>query len=357
LIEHWNGTAWSIVAAPSGSSESQLAKVACPSTTSCLAVGHYATATTGRTLTEQWNGSSWTFVASPNATGAIKSSLEGVSCPGATSCVAVGSSSDQTGATKTLAAQWNGTSWTIIPSPNPAAVVTSDLEAVACATTADCYAVGHSFDGSVNKTLAEHWNGTSWSIVTSPNRNGSGDLHGVSCPSATSCFAVGESSSKTLVEHWNGTSWSLMTTPNPTGTAFDLLNGASCTSPTSCFAVGEWVSGSTGHTLVERWNGTSWSVVSSPNPPLTGAMEAILNSVSCPSSTSCSAVGTNLADTDKTLVERLNGTSWSLMTSPNPTAAINSDLSGVSCPSPTNCDAVGVWSSPASDYTLVERYA
>ena len=71
-----------------------------------------------------------------------------------------------------------------------------------------------------DKTLVERWNGTSWSIVTSPNPSGAtfAVLSGVSCPSTTSCYAVGESAlDKTLVEHWNGTSWSIVASPNPSG--------------------------------------------------------------------------------------------------------------------------------------------
>ena len=70
LVEHWNGTSWSIVAAPSGSSQSQLAQVTCPSATSCYAVGHYFDGSADKTLVEHWNGTSWSIVTSPNPTGA-----------------------------------------------------------------------------------------------------------------------------------------------------------------------------------------------------------------------------------------------------------------------------------------------
>ena len=103
---------------------------------------------------------------------------------------------------------------------------------------------------------------------------------------------------------------------------------------------------------MERWNGTSWSIVTSPNP--SGTAESVLSSVSCPSTTSCFAVGSNLTTSHtKTLVEHWNGTSWSIVTSPNPSGATDSALSGVSCPTTTSCYAVGDWSTPTSDFTLI----
>jgi len=98
-------------------------------------------------------------------------------------------------------------------------------------------------DGKVEQTLVESWNGTSWSSTTSPDTGtGNNVLNAVSCTSSTSCVAVGfyyngSSVAQTLVESWNGTAWSIITTPNK-GTYPDGLFGVSCTSPTECTAVG-----------------------------------------------------------------------------------------------------------------------
>ena len=86
-------------------------------------------------------------------------------------------------------------------------------------------------------------------------------LRGVSCPSTTSCFAVGDTYTVdgTLVEHWNGSHWSIMTSPNHTGSTTRLngLNGVSCPNTTNCFAVGFYQLLSLGETidktLVERY--------------------------------------------------------------------------------------------------------
>src|SRR5205823_4783917 len=77
-------------------------------------------------------------------------------------------------------------------------------------------------NSTINQTLIEHWNGTTWSLVTSPNPNGNGTLLGVAAVSKSNVWAVGTfnntaGSSHTLIEHWNGTTWSHVTSPNPNG--------------------------------------------------------------------------------------------------------------------------------------------
>jgi hypothetical protein len=363
LVEHWDGTTWSIVAAPSGASQSQLAQVACASATTCIAVGNYVTASDTKTLVEQSSGTSWAIVASPNAAGATKSVLSGVSCPGSTTCIAVGDSVSPS-STSTLVEQWNGTSWSIVSSPNPAGATKSVLSGVSCATTTSCFAVGEYFDGSDTHGLVESWDGTSWSIATISTPAGASGttFNGVSCPNATSCSAVGsydDSSTHTLVDHWDGTTWSVQASPNPSGSQFAALNDVSCATTTTCVAVGESIGGpvgsQTGRTLAERWNGTSWSIVASPTP--SGSLESALMGVSCPSATNCYAVGSNQSSNTVALVEHWNGTTWSQMTVPKPIIATDFVMRGVSCSTTTTCLAVGDYSSPASDYTLIERYA
>ncbi len=265
--------------------------------------------------------------------------------------------------------------WSAVPSPRFPGYGQVFLYGVSCPSTTNCFAVGweNSSSGpSINTALVEHWNGHTWSIMTSPKPTGSpGDanLSGVSCPSTTSCFAVGSTQSghapnafSTLVEHWNGHTWSIMTSPNPrgSGTPNSYLDGVSCRSTTSCFAVGfsifhGWT------TLVEHWNGHTWSIMTSPNP--TGFQYHRLRGVSCPSTTSCYAVGfSQLVGNSglmsvKALVEHWNGHTWSGMTRPTPTGTDDWNLSAVSCSSPTSCFTVGSdWVGGAA-YTVgaVER--
>jgi hypothetical protein len=328
--------------------------VSCTSATSCFAVGYYATTSTVNTLAARWDGTTWSTLAIPNPAG-TDNQLSGVSCTSATSCFAVGSSHVSSG-NSPLVEQWNGTNWSIDPSPT---VDGGELSGVSCTSPTNCFAVGYYLTGHL-QTLVEHWDGTSWSVVPSPNPSPSTDsqLSGVSCTSTTSCFAVGgsfpTSTNATLVERWDGASWSIVSSPNHNNSngPDSLLNGVSCRSATNCFAVGESASGGT---LAQHWDGTTWSIVPSPNPP---GGDSRLFDVSCPSATSCFAVGFYAVGTAyKGLVEHWNGTSWSIVASPNPNPIIGRFLLGVSCSSSTSCSAVGYLTYGMYHFTLAERYA
>ena len=186
-------------------------------------------------------------------------------------------------------------------------------------------------------------------------------LYGVSCPSATGCFAVRfyqpslGAPLRTLVEHWDGNSWSVTTSPTPVGSLPATLARVSCPTITSCFAVGSYSPPGGGFkSLVERWDESSWSVMSSPKPPST---KTFATDVSCPRTTSCVAVGQYFrGTTGKTLVEAWNGAGWSLAANPNPAASTNSWLTSVSCPTPTSCFAVGTGTVKKVTTGLIERY-
>jgi hypothetical protein len=304
----------------------------------------------------------WSVVPSPNGTGSLLNQLVGVSCVSATACTAVGLHGDSSGAAKTLIESWNGTSWSVVPAPAPGQ---AELNGVSCVSATACTAVG-SYDASDNvvRTLAESWNGTNWSVIPTPTKGVGVELDGVSCVSATACTAVGTFDRsgdviKTLAESWNGTSWSVVPTRNPppvNGSSW--LTGVSCVSATACTAVGyrEKSLNVQMRTLVESWNGTSWSVVQSPNAgrATTGNL---LSGVSCVSATACTAVGAYAnSGTGKTLVESWDGTSWSVVPSPNAGLPRTLNvLNGVSCVSPTACTAAGLQHSSGSpEMTLIE---
>src|SRR5439155_753020 len=141
---------------------------------------------------------------------------------------------------------------------------------VAAISANDVWAVGYYSNGRTEQTLIEHWNGSSWSVVLSPNPPGTSyaELYGVAAVSANDVWAVGEYGGGTLVEHWNGSSWNTMPSPNPhIGTADHKLKGVAAVSASDVWAVGNYNSGTAYQTLVEHWNGSNWSVVPSPNPP------------------------------------------------------------------------------------------
>src|SRR5205823_5991731 len=86
-------------------------------------------------------------------------------------------------------------------------------------------------------------------------------------------WAVGEQGVQTLTEHWDGTQWSIVPSPN-VGDGENFLAGVASTATDEVWAVGYHDSMPSG-TLIERWNGTSWSVVSSPNPDVANVLSAV----------------------------------------------------------------------------------
>jgi hypothetical protein len=350
---------WSIQTTPNptGGSDVVLNGVSCASATACTAVGGPAQpATTGVTLAERWNGTKWSIQHTPNPAGS-NSLLQGVSCTSATACTAVGGSSNGT-TMVTLAERWNGTAWSIQHTPNPAGSSFTFLYGVSCTSASACTAVGTSSSG----TLAERWNGTKWSIQHTPNPAGSNSLlQGVSCASATACTAVGSTSTSTttvtLAERWNGTAWSIQHTPNPAGAQGSGLGAVSCASASACIAVGAYNTGPTsGGSLAERWNGTTWSIQHTPTPA--GGSDTSLAGVSCASASACTAVGNySLGASPVTLAERWNGTAWSIQHTPNPAGAPVSLLNGVSCASATACTAAGGYNNGTAGVTLAERWS
>jgi hypothetical protein len=128
---------------------------------------------------------------------------------------------------------------------------------VAATSSTNAWAVGDYYNGTTDQTLIEHWNGTSWKQVTSPNAGGSSHdnvLNGVAATSSTNAWAVGYfyngTTDQTLIEHWNGTSWKQVTSPNPGGSSDDnILNGVAATSSTNAWAVGDYYNGTTDQTL------------------------------------------------------------------------------------------------------------
>src|SRR5438270_5714704 len=103
-------------------------------------------------------------------------------------------------------------SWSIVTSPNTDPTQYNQLFSVACPSASDCWSVGYYYNGSHSQTLIEHWDGSSWSIAPSPNSSTaeSNFLLGITCTSATDCWAVGHHDSGdvavfvTLILHYDG---------------------------------------------------------------------------------------------------------------------------------------------------------
>ena len=321
------------------------------------AVGDSFSLSTGveQTLIEHWDGTSWSIVPSPNPTTTHDTFLSGVAEVSANDVWAVG------GSGQTLIEHWNGEHWRIVASPNPPGS-TGSLGAVAEVSAHDIWAVGTFKNSTGGLPLIEHWDGEQWSIVASPNPTGSSItvLNGVAEVSAHNVWAVGQSFSRStgglpLIEHWDGEQWSIVASPNPTGSSFTILNGVAEVSAHNVWAVGR-----TNQSLTEHWNGKQWSIVPSPNP--TGSSFTFLNGVTEVSAHNVWAVGGYFTSVgsmvfQKTLIEHWNGKQWSIVPSPNVSGSTSDILNGVEEVSARNIWAVGVFfTRSAGGLPLIEHW-
>jgi hypothetical protein len=267
--------------------------------------------------------------------------LYGVTALNATDVWAVGMVNYQT-----LTEHWDGTSWAVVPSPN-VGTDANFLKAVAVVATDDVWAVGFHYDGSGTYTLIEHWDGSQWHIVLSvdPDAN-TNTLSGVAAVSANDVWAVGSynaNTAKTLTEHWDGASWTVVPSPN-VGTDANFLKAVSVVATDDVWAVGVHTQVQDNHALTEHWDGDSWSIVSD-------AVSVISNlyGVVAFAPDDVWAVGYVGKDT---LIEHWDGAMWSVVSSPNPNG-INT-LEGVAAASSTDIWAVGnSWDGSASSTLLV----
>jgi hypothetical protein len=169
-------------------------------------------------------------------------------------------------------------------------------------------------------------------------------LTAVSCASKKDCVAVGQTMTPDgkptppLAESWNGTRWKLSSLPLPAGGTSGNLADVSCPSATSCYAVGSYTYGSTGQaSLAEFWNGRSWKAAKLAAPA--GASYPTLISVSCSSAKSCMALGTYsvASGASVALSERWTGARWIAGKVPLPKGGVGVIVSGVSCVSADAC--------------------
>ncbi|HET7014223.1 MAG TPA: hypothetical protein VFI65_09945 [Streptosporangiaceae bacterium] len=356
LAERWNGKSWSLlkIGKPSGSAAG-LSGVSCTKAGPCYAVGDNFTEGVEGSVAERWNGSRWSVQPVPISTSFDSSRLSGVSCTTATNCTAVGSYDDagDRSLAEDFTVRWQNAS----PAPFNGVIATG-LNAVSCASPSACVAVGTFETSTAFKSFSQAWDGTSWNPQTMPKPKLT-NLSDVSCVTATACIAVGNLSTgggnqAPLAEGWNGIGWTIQKTPAPAGTSRDFLLGVSCPTKTSCFAVGLSSHGSAAkqRTLAERWNGTKWQIVRTPNPA--GKQDIELKSVSCRSASFCVSIGTF---GDGTFAQVWNGKAWKATSPvPNPKGAVHSVFQGVSCPAAKDCIAVGVTSRHHKSVPLAERW-
>lgn len=254
-----------------------------------------------------------------------------------------------------------GRRWSIAPSVNPGGY--DFLRSVVAVSANDVWAAGSyiPYGKAFSQTLIEHWDGTSWSVVKSPNAGFFATLDGMVATSRSDVWAVGsygrhQYDDPTLIEHWDGASWSIVPSPNGGSYTVNNLYSASAVSANDIWVVGEYIPSNSVYfqTLIEHWDGTNWSIAPSPNVPNT--LTNSLAGVVAISASDVRAVGTyeSLDYRDHPLIEGWDGANWSIVPSPDP--GIGSSLNGIAAISANDVWAVGVGGNGAQPLTLTEHW-
>lgn len=268
LIEHWDGNAWTIVSgAPTEPADVQLFAVAAIAPDDAWAFGHGGYPNS-EPLIEHWNGSAWSVVSGPTIYG--RGELVAVTAISSNNIWAAGDGNFQP-----LVEHWNGTQWSVVANVTEKGGA-AYFNGIAAANSNDIMAVG-GYSHPNAHILAAHWNGTAWTDVTPSKDFFVSRFFAVTSDASGSYWASGyEDPNKqtavpqTLIEHWNGSTFARVPTPNyePKGSVFtNWLVGIAAESPTDIWAVGLWTwypGDGTPRSLFEHWNGKKWTIKPGP---------------------------------------------------------------------------------------------
>lgn len=264
---HFDGTTWTALPTPDGGRQQFVIKgLVVLAWNDIWAVGF----TPGpQSLIEHYDGLRWNVVLGPWLD-STSSSLNAIArVPGRNELWAVGQFTIGS-TTRTLTEHYDGLGWTVVPSPTVGTF--SNLLGVSADASGGAWAVGSHADGKTPESLIEHYDGKRWSVMASFNVGWPSDanpLNGVVALSPTDVWAVGTSmaldgnTAYTHIEHYDGTGWSLVQSPDP---GLSALYGVVATSAKDVWAVGsyEHVDADYTHTLVEHFDGSNWAVVPTP---------------------------------------------------------------------------------------------
>jgi len=290
---HFDGATWTAFPVPELKAANALILlgVADISPTDAWAVGNLVGA--GQVIWH-WDGTQWKVFPGPTFQPGLQADLFGVSAISGTDIWAAGGVTSGGGICPLgvnspqgcpLFEHWDGTAWTAT-----AAVTGGIMSALSADATNDVWAAG--FSGLSTTTpgsqpLVTHYDGTAWQQVASPtigSKQSASTLNGVVALAPNNVWATGYSipvahgHMQTLIEHYDGSTWSVVPSPN-LGTESNLLLGIVADSPTDIWALGYYFTDAAGHrkTLLLHWDGGAWSVAPSPNPKPTSFLSDFLS--------------------------------------------------------------------------------
>jgi hypothetical protein len=280
--------------------------VACPTTTTCLAVGDDL-------LVPIRDGIPQAPIPVPGTF-----ELKGIACESATSCIAVGNNASNVGVVVPITGTTPG-----VPITVPGTI---SIDSIACPSATGCTAIGTSATTVDGVVVSISGTTPGMPISVAPIR-----LTAIACQTPSSCTAVGDNNSPSfagvVMPITNGMPGPPVTVPgNPPG-----LDAIACQTATSCTAVGN--------------NENNFGVVvpiqgGTPAAAVKPRRYAAFFGVACESATTCEGVGQTGIGTQKGgVVPILSGHPSSPIPAPGDFA--RPSLNAVACMSATSCEVVG----------------
>ena len=354
------GSGWSVQPSYSfGSLDNILAGVSAASATDAWAVGAYYPSSSNvlATLAQHFDGTRWTAYPLPNV-GVQENCLLAVSMPSPGTAWAVGYFVNGKFQQQTLIEHFNGSVWSVVPSPSPGALQ-NILYGVAAISSSDVWAVGGQEDSmGVWHTLTEHWDGFAWSVIKAMDAGSSGNqFYAVTALASNDVYAVGQQSgaefpSTALIEHWNGKVWSVVSSRSD-AFASALPLGVTATASTLTVVGQQETDTAPYTTYVAAGAPSKLSIASTPNA---GNGENDLFAAATAADGSTWAVGWDIDITtgnhDPLVLQGVNG-SWSLVFTPS--FAGDSGFAAITAIPGGGLWAVGVTAPSKGNYsTLIE---
>jgi len=281
---HFDGTTWTAFSAPmiKGDNNSFLQGVVDISPTLAWAAGNVTDGAHAGQVIEQWNGTKWSLFPAPKFGKKDQANVFAMTSSSANDVWAIGSLVNLgTGLVSPLFEHWNGTAWTATTGESS----NDFLFGASADATNDAWAVGFNVSDSIT-TSAMHWDGTNWKRVATPNvGKGTNKLNAVLALAPNDVWAVGfstpvappkQAATLTLIEHFDGASWTVVPSPKVGPNSVNQSNrllGLTANSANDIWAFGSnFAADGSGHqmTLLLHWDGTSWTVASSPSPTKDG---------------------------------------------------------------------------------------
>ena len=235
LVMHWDGTQWRIIPSPNGKlSTNSLVSLAAVSASDIWAVGYTESNVDvlPHALIEHWNGTKWSIVPAANL-GSAYGSLTSVTAVSRTDVWAVGYTIVNHYAL--LIEHWNGSQWSVVQAAPPGTNTYAAFTGVTASDASHVWAVGNL--SNQKKILIESWNGHNWNLVSGPPNSQFASFYGIAAASADNIWSVGGNVSTSTI-HFDGTKWSIVHSPNGPYSTDNVLNGVAMDSAQSLWAVG-----------------------------------------------------------------------------------------------------------------------